>query len=173
MNNVKEVVEKMYKKKNKYFNSVTIGSTVKINSKIKESGKERIQGFEGVVIARKGSGLNEMITVRKISYGGVGVERTYPVCSPFIESVKIIRKGKSKRAKLYYLRDSAGKKAKRQARKFGSNEIVRDIPEEETVKPAEINGQKSEENKVTEARASETNATEKKTEEQKPEEKKA
>jgi large subunit ribosomal protein L19 len=163
MSNVKEFVEKMYKKKNKYFNSVTIGSTVKINSKIKEAGKERIQGFEGVVIARKGSGLNEMITVRKISYGGVGVERTYPVCSPFIESIKIMKKGKAKRAKLYYLRDSAGKKAKRQARKFGSNEIVREIPEEAAVNQTGINGQKTEENK----------ATEKKAEEQKPEEKKA
>jgi len=130
MSNIKDVVEKLYKKKNKYFNAVTIGSTIRINSKIKEAGKERIQGFEGVVIARRGSGLNEMITIRKISYGGVGVERTYPVCSPFIESIKIIKKGRAKRAKLYYLRESAGKKAKKQARKFGSNEIVQTNPEE-------------------------------------------
>lgn len=132
MSNVMEVVEKLYKKKNKYFNFVTIGSTIRVNSKIKEAGKERIQSFEGVVIARKGSGLNEMITIRKISSGGVGVERTFPVCSPFIESIKIIKKGKSKRAKLYYLREYAGKKAKKQVRKFGSNEIVKEIPEEQT-----------------------------------------
>ena len=147
MSNVKEIVEKLYAKKNKYFNSVTIGSTIRINSRIKEGGKERIQGFEGVVIARKGNGLNEMITLRKVSYGGVGVERTYPVCSPFIESVKIIKKGKAKRAKLYYLRESAGKKAKKQARKFGSNEIIQEIPEDKTPKQTEIAEQKAEEQK--------------------------
>jgi len=147
MSNVKEIVEKLYAKKNKYFNSVTIGSTIRINSRIKEGGKERIQGFEGVVIARKGNGLNEMITLRKVSYGGVGVERTYPVCSPFIESVKIIKKGKAKRAKLYYLRESAGKKAKKQARKFGSNEIIQEIPEDQTPKQTEIAEQKAEEQK--------------------------
>jgi|DewCreStandDraft_4_1066084.scaffolds.fasta_scaffold04993_4 large subunit ribosomal protein L19 len=147
MSNVKEIVEKLYAKKNKYFNSVTIGSTIRINSRIKEGGKERIQGFEGVVIARKGNGLNEMITLRKVSYGGVGVERTYPVCSPFIESVKIIKKGKAKRAKLYYLRESAGKKAKKQARKFGSNEIIQEIHEDQTPKQTEIAEQKAEEQK--------------------------
>ncbi len=146
MSNVREVVEKLYKKKNKYFNAVTIGSTVRINSKIKESGKERIQGFEGVVIAKRGSGLNEMITIRKISYGGVGVERTYPVCSPLIESIKIIKKGKAKRAKLYYLSKSAGKKAKKQARKFGSNEIIQEIPEE-TIQQTNIEDKKTEEPK--------------------------
>lgn len=147
MSNVKEVVEKLYKKKNKYFNTVTIGSTIRINSRIKEAGKERVQGFEGVVISRRGSGLNEMITIRKISYGGVGVERTFPVCSPFIESIKIIKKGKAKRAKLYYLRESAGKQAKKQARKFSSNEIVREITEESPQEQIINKEQKSEETK--------------------------
>jgi large subunit ribosomal protein L19 len=145
MSKVEEIVKKLYMKKNKYFNQVTIGSTIRINSRIKEGGKERIQGFEGIVIARKGSGLNEMITIRKISYGGVGVERTYPVCSPFIESVKILKKGRSKRAKLYYLRESAGKKAKRQARKFGSNEIIQEMPEEQNSKQEIIENKKAEE----------------------------
>ncbi|MCX8093093.1 MAG: 50S ribosomal protein L19 [Candidatus Goldbacteria bacterium] len=134
MSNVKEIVEKLYMKKNKYFNNVTIGSTIRINSKIKEGGKERIQGFEGVVISRRGTGLNEMITLRKISYGGVGVERTYPVCSPFIESVKIIKKGNAKKAKLYYLRESVGKKAKKQARKFGSNIFFQEVSDEQEQK---------------------------------------
>ncbi|MCX7699058.1 MAG: 50S ribosomal protein L19 [Candidatus Goldbacteria bacterium] len=140
MSNVKEIVEKLYMKKNKYFKNVTIGSTIRINSKIKEGGKERIQGFEGIVISRRGTGLNEMITLRKISYGGVGVERTYPVCSPFIESVKIIKKGNAKRAKLYYLREAIGKKAKKQARKFGSNIFVQEVTDEQEQKQ-ELSGQ--------------------------------
>ena len=89
----------------------SIGDTVKVNVKIKEGDKERIQAFEGVVIARKNGGIRETITVRKISYG-VGVEKTYPIHSPKIASIEVTRKGKPKRAKLYYVRNLTGKAAK-------------------------------------------------------------
>ncbi len=88
-----------------------IGDTVAVAVRIKEGQKERIQMFEGTVIARKGGGLTETFTVRRLSYG-VGVERVFPVHSPNVESVKIVRRGKVRRAKLYYLRDRVGKAAK-------------------------------------------------------------
>ena len=89
----------------------SIGDTVKVNVKIKEGDKERIQAFEGVVIARKNGGIRETFTVRKISYG-VGVEKTYPIHSPKIASIEVTRKGKPKRGKLYYVRNLPGKAAK-------------------------------------------------------------
>ncbi|GMB10403.1 MAG: 50S ribosomal protein L19 [Candidatus Improbicoccus devescovinae] len=89
-----------------------IGDTVRVNVAIHdESNKTRIQGFEGVVIAKNGSGITETFTVRKISYG-VGVERIFPVNSPKIESVKVLFKGKVRRSKLYYLRTRVGKAAR-------------------------------------------------------------
>lgn len=88
-----------------------IGDTVAVAVRIKEGQKERIQMFEGTVISRKGGGLTETFTVRRLSYG-VGVERVFPVHSPNVESVKVIRRGKVRRAKLYYLRDRVGKAAK-------------------------------------------------------------
>ncbi|MGI6298024.1 MAG: 50S ribosomal protein L19 [Saccharofermentanales bacterium] len=90
---------------------VEIGDYVKVHLKIKEGNRERVQIFEGTVIARKGAGLNETITVRRLSYG-VGVERVLPVHSPRINTIEIVRKGKVRRAKLYYLRDRVGKAAK-------------------------------------------------------------
>ena len=90
---------------------VDVGDCVMVQIKIKEGSKERIQVFEGYVIARKGSGLSESITIRRISYG-VGVERILPVNSPKIDHIDIVRKGKIRRAKLYYLRDRQGKAAK-------------------------------------------------------------
>lgn len=89
----------------------SVGDTVRVNVRIKEGDKERIQAFEGVVIARKNGGIRETFTVRKISYG-VGVEKTYPIHSPKIASIEVVRKGKPKRAKLYYVRDLTGKAAK-------------------------------------------------------------
>ena len=89
----------------------SVGDTVRVNVRIKEGDKERIQAFEGVVIARKNGGVRETFTVRNISYG-VGVETTYPIPSPKIASIEVIRKGKPKRAKLYYVRDLTGKAAK-------------------------------------------------------------
>ncbi len=88
-----------------------IGDTVKVHYKIKEGGKERIQVYTGTVIARKGGGVMESITVRRISYGE-GVERVFPLNSPNIDKIEIDRHGKVRRAKLYYLRDLAGKKAR-------------------------------------------------------------
>ena len=88
-----------------------VGDTVKVGYKIIEGGKERIQNFEGIVIARKNGGIQETYTVRHISYG-VGVEKTYPLHSPKIASITVVRKGKVRRAKLYYLRDLTGKAAK-------------------------------------------------------------
>lgn len=90
---------------------VKIGQTVKVHVKIREGERERIQVFEGTVIARNNSGIAETFTVRRISYG-VGVERVFPVHSPNVEKVEIVRSGKIRRAKLYYLRDKIGKAAK-------------------------------------------------------------
>ena len=91
--------------------SITVGDTVRVHLKVKEGNRERIQVFEGTVIAKKHGGINETITVRRISYG-VGCEKVFPVHSPSIVSVTTVRKGKVRRAKLYYLRDRVGKKAK-------------------------------------------------------------
>lgn len=92
--------------------SFSIGDTVRVNFKVIEGNKERIQAYEGIVIARKHGGLRETFTVRRIS-SGIGVERTFPIHSPKIESITVVRKaGKLKRAKLYYLRSRTGKAAK-------------------------------------------------------------
>ena len=87
------------------------GDTVIVNVKVKEGDRARVQAYEGVCIARSGSGLNESFTVRKISYGE-GVERVFPIYSPLIDSIKVVRRGKVRRAKLYYLRDRRGKAAR-------------------------------------------------------------
>jgi large subunit ribosomal protein L19 len=87
------------------------GDTVRVNVRIKEGERERVQAYEGVVIARSGHGLQESFTVRKISFGE-GVERVFPVLSPMIESIEVKRRGAVRRAKLYYLRDRRGKSAR-------------------------------------------------------------
>ncbi len=88
-----------------------IGDTIKLYVKIKEGNKERVQMFEGTVISKKHGGIQETFTVRRISYG-VGVERTFPVNSPSIDKIEVVRHGKVRRAKLYYLRGRVGKAAK-------------------------------------------------------------
>ena len=88
-----------------------VGDTVKVHQKIKEGNRERIQVFEGTIIAIKHSGINKSVTVRRISYG-VGVEKTFPVHSPNIAKFEVLRNGKVRRAKLYYLRGRVGKAAK-------------------------------------------------------------
>lgn len=90
---------------------VNIGDTVKVHVKIKEGDRERIQVFEGTVIARRGGGISESFTVRRVSYG-VGVERVFPIHSPNVEKVVVVRRGKVRRSKLYYLRSRSGKAAK-------------------------------------------------------------
>ena len=90
---------------------LNIGDTVKVHCKIKEGNRERIQIFEGTIIKKQRGGLNETFTVRRVAYG-TGVERTFPVNSPKVEKVEVVRKGKVRRAKLYYLRDRVGKATK-------------------------------------------------------------
>ena len=90
---------------------VTVGDTVRVHLKVKEGNRERIQIFEGTVIAKKHGGIEETFTVRRISYG-IGVEKVFPLHAPSIEKVEVVRHGKVRRAKLYYLRDRVGKSAK-------------------------------------------------------------
>lgn len=91
--------------------NINIGDVVKVHVKIREGERERIQVFEGTIIARKGSGVSETFTVRRVSYG-VGVEKVFPVNSPNVAKVELVRSGKVRRSKLYYLRDRVGKAAK-------------------------------------------------------------
>ena len=90
---------------------VTVGDTVRVHVKVKEGSRERIQVFEGIIIAKKHAGVNQTVTVRRISYG-VGVEKTFPVHSPNVAKFEVVRNGKVRRAKLYYLRGRVGKAAK-------------------------------------------------------------
>lgn len=92
------------------------GDTVRVQVKVKEGDKERLQAFQGVVVARKGSGTREMFTVRKIS-GGIGVERIFPLHAPVVDRVELIRRGRVRRSKLYYLRDLKGKAARIEERR--------------------------------------------------------
>ena len=96
---------------NKTIPEFDAGDTVIVNVKVKEGDRSRVQAYEGVVIARNGGGLNQSFTVRKISYGE-GVERVFPLYGPVINSIKVVRRGKVRRAKLYYLRDRRGKSAR-------------------------------------------------------------
>ena len=89
----------------------SIGDTVRVMVKVKEGDKERIQAYEGVVIAKKGTSIRETFTVRRVSFG-IGVERTFPLHSPKIDKVIVVRKGKVRRAKIYYIRNLSGKAAK-------------------------------------------------------------
>ena len=91
--------------------SFNIGDTVRVMVKVKEGEKERIQAYEGVVIAKKGSSIRETFTVRRVSFG-IGVERTFPLHSPRIDKIIVVRNGKVRRAKIYYIRDLSGKAAK-------------------------------------------------------------
>ena len=95
----------------KEITNVQVGDTIRVHVKVKEGSRERIQVFEGTVIAKKHGGIEETITVRRISYG-VGVEKVFPVHAPSIEKIELVRHGKVRRAKLYYLRNRVGKAAK-------------------------------------------------------------
>ena len=99
------------------------GDTVKVHVRVVEAGRERIQVFQGVVIRRQGGGLQETFTVRKISFG-VGVERTFPLHSPSIGKVEVVSRGRVRRAKLYYLRERRGKKARIRERRLGDEELA-------------------------------------------------
>ena len=112
-----------------------IGNTVRVHVRIKEGNKERIQVFEGIIIKKQGGGVNETFTVRRISYG-VGVEKTFLVHSPMVEKVELVRVGKARIAKLYYLRDRVGKAAKTKE-KIGARIEDREIIVKEEVVPGE------------------------------------
>lgn len=105
------------------------GDTVVVNVKVTEGERTRIQAYEGVCIGRSGAGLNESFTVRKISYGE-GVERVFPFYSPIIDSIEVARRGKVRRAKLYYLRERRGKKARiSEKRDFGTQDAMAEAPD--------------------------------------------
>ena len=106
-----DLIKALNEKQLKEVPQVQVGDTVRVHVKVMEGSRERIQVFEGTVIAKKHGGIEETITVRRISYG-VGCEKVFPVHSPSIVSVTTVRKGKVRRAKLYYLRDRVGRKAK-------------------------------------------------------------
>ena len=107
MDALKELVAPMLKEDKPNFN---IGDVIRIGVKIREGEKERIQAFEGTVIAKNNSGIAETFTVRRVAYG-VGVERVFPIHSPNVTDIKVIRRGKVRRSKLYYLRERVGKAA--------------------------------------------------------------
>lgn len=112
-----------------------IGNTVRVHVRVKEGNRERIQVFEGIIIKKQGGGVNSTFTVRKISYG-VGVEKTFLVHSPRIEKVEVVRVGRARRAKLYYLRDRVGKAAKTKEQ-VGARIETREITVKEDVVPVE------------------------------------
>ena len=118
-----------------------VGNTVRVHVKIKEGNKERIQVFEGIIIKKQGGGVNSTFTVRKISYG-VGVEKTFLIHSPLIEKVEVVRVGKARRAKLYYLRERTGKASKTKelvGARIENKEIIikEDLAEEPTTEVAD------------------------------------
>ncbi len=113
--NIQEI-EKIYTPKKEY-PAFKVGDTIRVNYKIKEGDKERVQGFEGIVIRIKNRGLNKIFTVRKESYG-VGIERTFPYYSPNIQSIQLVKYGKVRRAKLHFLRSIKGKAAARKIKEI-------------------------------------------------------
>ena len=127
-----------------------VGNTVRVHVRIKEGNKERIQVFEGIIIKKQGGGLNETFTVRKISYG-VGVEKTFLIHSPLVEKVEVVRVGKARRAKLYYLRERTGKASKTKelvGARIENKEIV--LKEDLTEEPVEEAVETPAEEKVAE-----------------------
>lgn len=116
----------------------SVGDTIKVHQIIEEKGKKRTQVFEGIVIKIRGSEENKSFVVRKISAGGIGVERIWPVLTPWIEKIEVVKKGKVRRAKLYYLRKKVGKKATRVKQKLNND----------TLEPKTKSGIKPEEKKT-------------------------
>lgn len=174
MDIIKSIEHEQMKSKIPY---LKVGDTVKVHVRVKEGNRERIQVFEGIVIKKQGGGVNETFTVRRISYG-VGVEKTFLIHSPAVEKVEVIRVGKARRAKLFYLRDRLGKAAKTKE-KVGARietkeltikeELVEEpaeevkeeaIPEEalEAVKEEKVQEPKAEESKTEEPKAEEPKA---------------
>ena len=111
MNIIEELEKEHMAELNKDVPEFAPGDTLRVSVKVREGQRERLQAFEGVCIARSGGGINESFTVRKISFGE-GVERVFPIYSPLVDSIKVMRRGKVRRAKLYYLRERRGKSAR-------------------------------------------------------------
>lgn len=136
-----------------------VGNTVRVHQRIKEGNRERVQVFEGIIIKKQGGGVNATFTVRKIAYG-VGVEKTFMVHSPMVEKVEVVRVGKARRAKLYYLRDRVGKAAKTKENigaRIENKEII--IKEEVIEEPISEEATVSVENAAEEALAVTTETT--------------
>ena len=149
--NLVELIEK--ENQTKEITPFKVGDTVKVYFKIVEGNKERIQVFEGLVIARKNGGIRETFTVRKISFG-VGVERTFPVYSPRIDKIEVVREGKVRRAKLYYIRDLSGKAGVKVKEKIKVSDKKKQVrTEEEKVALITANKEKATAKKATASKA--------------------
>jgi large subunit ribosomal protein L19 len=136
------------------------GDQVKVHVKVREGGRERLQVFEGVVLGRRGGGLRESFTVRKVSFG-VGVERTFPIHAPSVAKVEVVRHGKARRAKLYYLRELSGRRAKIEERRTRIQEWTPELAEPEAQEePATAPEVAEVEESATEATAAEETAAE-------------
>jgi len=139
-----KILDKFNTKQLKNLPDIKPGDTIKVHQKIKEGEKERIQIFEGLIIAKKhGKGINATITVRKV-VDGIGVERVFPIHSPSIDKIEIVKRGKVRRAKLYYLRTAKGKKSRLKRKDFA----VAIAPEEQAIEEAIIETPKIEETPV-------------------------
>ena len=149
-----------------------VGNTVRVHQRIKEGNRERIQVFEGTIIKKQGGGVNASFTVRKIAYG-VGVEKTFLIHSPMVEKVEVVRVGKARRARLYYLRDRIGKAAKTKedtGARIENKEITikEEIPEVAPETEVAAEAQVAEETPTTEATATETATPAEEVKEEKP-----
>jgi len=139
-----KILDQFNKSQLKTLPEIAPGDTIKVHQKVKEGDKERIQIFEGLVIARKhGKGISATITVRKVA-GGIGVERIFPIHSPSIDKIEVLRHGKTRRAKLYYLRTAKGKKAKLKKKDFAEVITEEEPAEESTTEESAVETEKAE-----------------------------
>jgi len=139
-----KILDQFNKSQLKTLPEIAPGDTIKVHQKVKEGDKERIQIFEGLVIARKhGKGISATITVRKVT-GGIGVERIFPIHSPSIDKIEVLRHGKTRRAKLYYLRTAKGKKAKLKKKDFAEVITEEEPAEESTAEESAVEVEKAE-----------------------------
>ncbi len=170
----KQQIEKLTSKKR--VPAFRPGDTLKVTVRITEGSKSRLQAFEGICIARKNNSVNSNFTVRKISYGE-GVERVFPLFSPLVEKIDVVRKGNVRRAKLYYLRELSGKKARIADKDRGDEadqyEYIEEAPPEEETKTADTGTNAAEETKAVEVEAKQVETKVKEAEAKQAEESKA
>jgi large subunit ribosomal protein L19 len=158
MNKLQKFEQAQVKKLNKNIPTFSAGDTVRVNVKVTEGNRERVQAFEGVCIARKNAGVNSSFTVRKISYGE-GVERVFPLHSPLIE-IEVVRHGSVRRAKLYYLRERTGKSARISEKKRGLDTLAREMEDQKAQAISEAERIAAAEQAAAEAKAEEEKAAE-------------